>query len=293
MALQRLNGSVKKVKGMSGELLACFAQNSSQGSLIDKTQRIEMDNPVFAKLQRAILHPSRSKEWFGMAEQIINAVYALAEHPDVFCNDLIRKLSTRAFNRPKTAPNEQPDDGEKQSADLDAEASDNPADRTMHEGDVTMLDPTQPSQAASDDKGGEKDTGDAFELSQLLFIVGHVAIKHIVFLELVEREWKRQKDERQAGKSLSLLLLIHYLMSVKRRKSRMAIRRMRRRSTNWNKSQETPKMRSEIALLLFGKQSCYMAQHRCWQFTDRCWYTYAAVLTNSRYDYCVRKCLKF
>ena len=198
--------------------LACFAQNSSQGSLIDKTQRIEMDNPVFAKLQRAILHPSRSKEWFGMVEQIINAVYALAEHPDVFCNDLIRKLSTRVFNRPKTAPNEQPDDVEKQSADLDAEASDNPGDMTMHEGDVMMLDPTQPSQAALDDKGGEKDTGDAFELSQLLFIVGHVAIKHIVFLELVEREWKRQKDEKQAGKSLSLLLLMHYLMSVKAEK---------------------------------------------------------------------------
>jgi condensin complex subunit 1 len=45
----------------------------------------------------------------------------------------------------------------------------------------------------------EKDIGDAFELSQLLFVVGHVAIKHIVFLELVEREWKRQKDEKTAG----------------------------------------------------------------------------------------------
>ena len=49
----------------------------------------------------------------------------------------------------------------------------------------------------------DKDVGDAFELSQLLFIVGHVAIKHIVFLELVEREWKRQKDEKQAGKPVS------------------------------------------------------------------------------------------
>ena len=33
------------------------------------------------------------------------------------------------------------------------------------------------------------DTGDAFELSQLLFVVGHVAIKHIVYLELVEHGW--------------------------------------------------------------------------------------------------------
>ena len=40
------------------------------------------------------------------------------------------------------------------------------------------------------------DTGNAFELSQLLFVVGHVVVKHIVYLELVEREWKRQKQER-------------------------------------------------------------------------------------------------
>jgi condensin complex subunit 1 len=43
------------------------------------------------------------------------------------------------------------------------------------------------------------DTGDAFELSQLLFVVGHVAVKHIVYLELVEREWKHQKQENELG----------------------------------------------------------------------------------------------
>ena len=50
---------------------------------------------------------------------------------------------------------------------------------------------TQASEAKKSD-----DTGDTFELSQLLFVVGHVVVKHIVYLELVEREWKRQKQER-------------------------------------------------------------------------------------------------
>lgn len=63
----------------------------------------------------------------------------------------------------------------------------------VDDGDITM---TQDG-SIRDDKDG--DVGDAFELSQLLFIVGHVAIKHIVFLELIEREWKRQKDEKAAG----------------------------------------------------------------------------------------------
>ena len=50
------------------------------------------------------------------------------------------------------------------------------------------------------------DTGDAFELSQLLFVVGHIAVKHIVYLELVEREWKQQKQEKELGKVTSFLV---------------------------------------------------------------------------------------
>lgn len=77
-------------------------------------------------------------------------------------------------------------------------AEDHPGDVTQNSLDTATQDTAQGTQ--QDDK--EKDVGDAFELSQLLFIVGHVAIKQIVFLELVEREWKRQKDEKQAGRSL-------------------------------------------------------------------------------------------
>ncbi|KAF8155920.1 non-SMC mitotic condensation complex subunit 1-domain-containing protein [Crassisporium funariophilum] len=177
VALQRLNGSAKKVKG----------------SLVDKTQRIEMDNPIFRKLQNAVQHPCRTKEWFGLAEQVINTVYALGEHPDAFCNELIRKLTIRAFSRaPKAAgADAEAEEGEK---DPDAMNEDHPGDTTVDPGDVSMLDATQGTQ---EDK--PKDVGDAFELSQLLFVVGHVAIKQIVFLELIEREWKRQKDEKAAA----------------------------------------------------------------------------------------------
>jgi len=155
-----------------------------------------MESPIFRKLQNAVLHPSRTKEWFGMAEQAINTVYALGEHPDVFCNDVIKKLTVKAFSRPKKTPAEpEQTQGDK---DPDAMAEDNVGDTTMAEGDVSMLDGTPATQASQNDQ--EKDIGDAFELAQLLFVVGHVAIKQIVFLELVEREWKRQKDEKQAGR---------------------------------------------------------------------------------------------
>ena len=144
-----------------------------------------MDNPIFRKLQEAVENPCRSKEWFGMAEQAINTIYALGEHPDALCNTMIKNLTRRAFlPRPKASiPEKEPE----------AMDEDQPIRDKADDGDITM---TQDG-SIRDDR--DRDVGDAFELSQLLFIVGHVAIKHIVFLELVEREWKRQKDEKAAG----------------------------------------------------------------------------------------------
>ncbi|KAG5732341.1 Condensin complex subunit 1 [Termitomyces sp. T112] len=177
VALQRLNGSAKKVKG----------------SLLDKTLRLEMDNPIFRKLQAAIEMPCRSRDWFGLAEQAINAIYALGEHPDVLCNEIIKSLTRRAFNqdrKPRTASAEsQP--SQLTEKDPDAMDEDHPGDVTRVSEDIS----TPPESTQGDCPG--LDVGDAFELSQLLFVVGHVAIKQIVFLELVEREWKRQKDEKQ------------------------------------------------------------------------------------------------
>ncbi|KAL4254139.1 Condensin complex subunit 1 [Abortiporus biennis] len=163
VALQRLNGSVKKVKG----------------SLLDKNLRLGMDNPIFRKLQDAIEHPCRTKEWFSMAEQAINTVYTLGERPDVLCDSIIKNLTKRAFSRKQKPTNPEPT----KEVDPDAMDEDKPGG----------FDPqSQPT-----------DVGEAFELSQLLFVVGHVAIKHIVYLELVEREWKRQKHEREMAEKAS------------------------------------------------------------------------------------------
>jgi len=43
-------------------------------------------------------------------------------------------------------------------------------------------------------------------LSQLVFIVGHVAIKQIVHLEVIETEWKRRKAEDES-KGIKLVVL--------------------------------------------------------------------------------------
>lgn len=151
-----------------------------------------MDNPIFRKLQAAVELPCRSKDWFDLAEQAINTIYALGEHPDVLCNDLIKKLTVRAFSRPPKPTTEGAESQPQPEKDPEAMDEDHPGDVTRDSDDTAMA-----PEATQENKEG--DIGDAFELSQLIFVVGHVAIKHIVFLELVEREWKRQKDEKQSG----------------------------------------------------------------------------------------------
>lgn len=157
---------------------------------MDKNIRHETDNPLFKKLQEAIEHPCRSKDWFGMAEQAINTVYALAERPDIFCDSLIKNFTRRAFEPKKVKTSTKPVEKDPEAMDED----DNPEAADI---------------SGSQDAVDDKDTGDAFELSQLLFVVGHVAIKQIVFLELAEREWKRQKHEKELGTISHTLSHIH------------------------------------------------------------------------------------
>ncbi|CAE6532324.1 unnamed protein product [Rhizoctonia solani] len=170
VALQRVSGSHKKVKG----------------SLVDKSTRLPMSNVVFTRLRDAIEYPSSSKEWFGMAEQAINTIYQLGEQPDTLCSDLIKTFTRRAFAPPaKAAP--PPENGGE-----DAEMADGEGDMTIQAPEPTQ-EPAAPESSQQPAKLG--DIGNAFHLSQLMFVVGHVALKHIVHLEFIEREWKRRKDE--------------------------------------------------------------------------------------------------
>ena len=189
--------------------------NRPAGSLEDKIVRYPMDNPIFKKLMSTTVHPCRLKDWFGLAEQVVNTVYALGEHPDVFCNELIKTLTKRAFSREAAGSGSAASGSERATQDPEAmdedqqQPGETQAQAQGGEGEAMNMEEDQPatiSQAPRAATSSSGDVGDAFELSQLLFVVGHVAIKHIVYLELVEREWKRQKDVKLAGMSLLELL---------------------------------------------------------------------------------------
>jgi condensin complex subunit 1 len=145
-----------------------------------------MNNHVFRKLQDAMEHPCRTRDWFGMAEQAINTIYALGERPDELCDPIIKNLTRRAFRQ--RAPAEDATT-EKEPDSMEEDAPQEPQETP------SAANASQGPQSSSKNF----DSGEAFELSQLLFVVGHVAIKHIAYLELVERELKRQKGDKEAG----------------------------------------------------------------------------------------------
>ncbi|GJJ71787.1 condensin complex subunit 1 [Entomortierella parvispora] len=151
IALQRIAGEKKKQKGVIGQ----------------DTVRLPMDHPIFTKLGNLIDSPTTSKNWFAVAEQALNTIYLLGEHPDVLCGDIIKTRCKTIFNltESKDSPEEQ--------ITADLTQSSQSEDPTMNFDQAFVI--------------------DSWKLSQLLFIVGHVAIKHIVHMEVIEEEFKRRK----------------------------------------------------------------------------------------------------
>ncbi|KAI9801667.1 MAG: Condensin complex subunit [Piccolia ochrophora] len=151
IALRRMSPTSKKGKEVTGTI-----------------SKLSNDHAILVRLAAMTEIASDSKEWFGVAEQAVSAIYALSNHPDVLCSDIIRRKTKSVFQQRPRAPS----------------PSETPEGTTP----VTPpLESTETQKAAS-------------SLSQLLFLVGHVAIKQIVHLELCELDFKRRKAEKEKNK---------------------------------------------------------------------------------------------
>ncbi|OTA89365.1 hypothetical protein M434DRAFT_398600 [Hypoxylon sp. CO27-5] len=158
-----------------------------------KFSRLPNEHAVLAKLAAITEVPSDSKEWFGVAEQAINAIYALAKHPDILCTEIIRRRTKVVFATQQKSPSA----SRPGSRDFDPTVT-AAVDHGMTQGVTMGLDaPTQTINRPASEPPAEPKQKAAIALSQLLFIVGHVAIKQIVHLELCELDFKRRKQEKE------------------------------------------------------------------------------------------------
>ncbi|KAL8375872.1 hypothetical protein RB595_007142 [Gaeumannomyces hyphopodioides] len=162
-------------------------RQAAKDSLV-KFSRLPNDHAVLGRLAAITDVPSDSnEEWYGLAEQAINAIYAISKHPDVLCSEIIRHKTKQVFShQPSSRPT-----SSRSNANEAASAGD---EAGVADGAVEQ--PAGDS-AAPDGSASKPKRDNAVVLSQLLFIVGHVAIKQIVHLEACELDFKRRKQDKE------------------------------------------------------------------------------------------------
>ncbi|RMZ76771.1 hypothetical protein DV737_g4643, partial [Chaetothyriales sp. CBS 132003] len=148
--------------------------------------RMANDNAVLCMLAALLLTPSASQDWYGMAEQAVSAIYVLSKHPDILCSEILRHKTRLVFQQTKNRTSLSPSP----SPEPDAMEVDQPEQHSAE----------PPPELESETSPRQKP---AIALSQLLFVVGHIAIKQIVHLELCELDFKRRKHEQEKDKALS------------------------------------------------------------------------------------------
>ncbi|RFU29110.1 hypothetical protein B7463_g7222, partial [Scytalidium lignicola] len=162
IALQRINPTGRQAKETSA-----------------KISKLPNDHAVLIKLAAIIEIESDNKEWYGVAEQAISAIYVLSKHPDILCSEILRRKTRHVFTQRVTATPE--------------------PEEQQHDANEANEAPPSPS-VEQPKKDPENKVKGSVALSQLVFIVGHVAIKQIVHLELCELDFKRRKAEAEKNK---------------------------------------------------------------------------------------------
>ena len=158
-----------------------------------KVAKLPNDHAVLERLAGITELVSDSKEWYGVAEQAIGAIYALAKHPDVLCSEILRRKTRFVFVQRAADATQQPAEEPAQEPDPDA--------MDIDEAPKGITTPPPEEKANAEKANKEEKTQNAgLALSQLLFLVGHIAIKQIVHLEICEQEFKRLKAEKEKEK---------------------------------------------------------------------------------------------
>jgi condensin complex subunit 1 len=142
-----------------------------------KVVKLPNDHAILVRLAAMTEIVTDNEDWFGVAEQAISAIYVLAKHPDVLCSEILRRKTKQVFP---------------------AQPQSRPTSSGSSVKDPDKMDVDEPKEVPVEEQAPlPKKQNSASALSQLLFIVGHVAIKQIVHLELCEQEFKRRKAEKE------------------------------------------------------------------------------------------------
>ncbi len=133
-------------------------------------------------------HGTSDTEWFCACEQILNTIFIITKRPENISEYLILKLSKFIFTNKETKSIEYPKSPSMQLP---------PGTQSQGQGEDYITSPRMDylTSPRPDDEKSSLEFED--KLTQLIFVVGHVAIKFIFYVDVIENELKRMKNEAE------------------------------------------------------------------------------------------------
>lgn len=143
----------------------------------DRSKLISTNGRVFAALQSLITSFSLpEKIWYGAADKAISTIYTLHPAPEIFATEIAKKSLSSVFSVSRTE-----------------DASN--GDETQNDAFLSSLPPSK--------------------LARFLFVISHIALNHLVYIETSVRKIQKQKRKNEnsqpigedASKSSEVILL--------------------------------------------------------------------------------------
>ncbi|GBG66498.1 hypothetical protein CBR_g63081 [Chara braunii] len=172
-------------------LLARYACLTIQRMSLKDKEKLTSNHKVFSALSGIIVaSPLPESSWYSAAEQAINTIYCLHPMPERICAQLLHRLMVSTFRIGSNG--EQQQEGQWLSS---------PEERQMG---TCAEDLKSPSDGSGKGVGSIKNAkARVIPLSRFLFVVGHVALKHLVYVENAAKVVRRQRADKEKARAQS------------------------------------------------------------------------------------------
>lgn len=153
--------------------------------------RLESSHKLFKKLTDLIeTDRIATSKWFGAAEQAMNAVYLLAETPDKLMSEVIKRMAAPLFpsmfkTYAKQVAGHEKD--RKERLKRQAEGRTDDEDNMDVDGEESAAAPA----------GVDHQLTPVGQLARLLFVLGHSAMKQLVYIDTVVRHIKARNEAKE------------------------------------------------------------------------------------------------
>jgi condensin complex subunit 1 len=143
--------------------------------------RFKAHHPVFEKLAQLVKDENAVipiRKWFSAAEQALNTIYCISENPDQLATKIVRDMTKSAA-----------------ASLLHLKNSDHFSKNDNSTKDLEMENTNQI------DQNRKSDNEAILNLTRLFFVVGHVALKQLVYIEEIYKELEKRREKERGDKS--------------------------------------------------------------------------------------------